>query len=139
MFPQTGEDVAVYVSSLGRVIPHPRAIDVKRLNRLRCMRRHPRTLECGQPQQPMPLSAVRDSAFKAPAPSSEMVFPNGCGFMLAHRDFSSEVPDLCRTLIISLVYNVTLRRPHVVRRVWISSLYSRHDAGDDALLFLSHF
>ena len=65
---QTRIEVAVYVSPLQRHMHAPRAIDLRRLNRvIRWVQRHPRGLTYQQLPEPRVLLAVGDSAFQAPS------------------------------------------------------------------------
>ena len=64
---QTRMDIAVYVSALQRHMHAPRAIDLRRLNRvILWTQRNPKGLEYHQLPEPRVLLAIGDSAFQAP-------------------------------------------------------------------------
>ena len=66
-------EIAVYVSALQRHMHAPRAIDLRRLNRvIRWAQRNPRGLEYHRLPEPRVLLAIGDSAFQAPS-EEEMV------------------------------------------------------------------
>ena len=63
----TRMEVAVYVSALQRHMHSPRAIDLRRLNRIsRWVQRNPRGLTYKQLPVPRVLLAIGDSAFQVP-------------------------------------------------------------------------
>ena len=65
---QTRMEIAVYVSALQRHMHEPRAVDLRRLNRVtRWAQRNPRGLTYRQLPEPRVLLAVGDSAFQAPS------------------------------------------------------------------------
>ena len=64
---QTRMDIAVYASALQRHMHAPRAIDLRRLNRvILWTQRNPKGLEYHQLPEPRVLLAIGDSAFQAP-------------------------------------------------------------------------
>ena len=65
---QTRMEIAVYVSALQRHMHCPRAMDLRRLNRvIRWVQRNPRGLTYQQLPEPRILLAVGDSAFQSPS------------------------------------------------------------------------
>ena len=66
-------DIAVYVSALQRHMHAPRAIDLRRLNKvITAALRNPQGLHYLQLPEPRVLLAIGDSAFQAPS-DAEMV------------------------------------------------------------------
>ena len=67
---QTRMDIAVYVSALQRHMHAPRAIDLRRLNRvITATQRNPQGLHYHQLPEPRVLLVIGDSAFQAPSDS----------------------------------------------------------------------
>ena len=63
-------DVSVYISALQRHMHAPRAIDLRRLNRvIRWLQKNPKGLTYRQLKLPICLVVVGDSAFQAPTPA----------------------------------------------------------------------
>ena len=63
---QTRMEIAVYVSALQRRMHQPRALDLRRLNRvIRWVQRNPKGITYRQLPEPRILSAVGDSAFSS--------------------------------------------------------------------------
>ena len=65
---QTRMEIAVYVSALQRKMQQPRAVELRRLNRvIRWVQRNPKGLTYQRLPEPRVLLAVGDSAFQAPS------------------------------------------------------------------------
>ena len=91
-------EIAVYISALQRHMHAPRAIDLRRLNRvIRWAQRHPRGLTYRRLPEPRVLLAVGDSAFQAPAEAE----------IAAGKD-----PLVMRGYILAWVHRINLNEPN---------------------------
>ena len=152
---QTRMEIAVYVSALQRKMHAPRAIDLRRLNRvIRWAQRNPKGLTYKRLPEPRVLLAVGDSAFQAPTEeeivagkdplvmrgyilawahridhnSSESIGGGtGSSGAAADRKVMAGVKIGRRRYLLQLLDYTAGKQNHVCRGVWSSELHNQCD------------
>ena len=139
---QTRMEMIIYVSALQRHSKKPRALHLRRLNRVvRHMQKHPQGLEYRKLPMPVSMIGVGDSAFKAPGGSSspddedqtDALVVRAYIIALGHFDRSRN------TWLLQILDFVSSKQKHVCKGVWAGELHNQCDTFDHASILRSFF